>query len=73
MEELGYRKIAETQSRAASALPFDPAPLSPLPPEEVGPTVSEVRTEVERESRETLETLSLEHMRELKQLQHQYE
>lgn len=70
MEELGYRKVAETQSRAVSALPFDPAPSSPVL---VGPTGSEVRVEMERESREMLEAASLEHMRELKEIQQQYE
>jgi hypothetical protein len=69
MEETGYRRVAETQSRAASALPFDPTP-SPVP---VGPTGSEVRVELEKESREVLEAASLEHMKELRDLQQQYE
>ena len=73
MSEMGYRQVAETQSRAASALPFDPAPSSPPTPEQLGPTESEVRAEVEKESEERLETLTLQHMKDLEQLQHQYE
>lgn len=51
---------------------LDPTP-SPCPTEEEGPTEAELRAEVERESQERLETLSLEHMEELRQLQLQYE
>ena len=71
MSELGYREIADTQSRAASAMTLDSP--SPCPPEEAGPTEAELRAEVEKESQERLETLSLQHMEELRQLQLQYE
>lgn len=70
MLELGYRPVPDTQSRAASALPL--GPTSPVP-EEVGPTEEEMREKVERESQEKLVALSIEHMEEMKRLQHQYE
>lgn len=71
MLELGYRELAETQSRAASALPYNPTP-SPTP-EEAGPTEAELREEMEEESREKLVALTFQHMGEMKQLQQQYE
>lgn len=72
MSEMGYREVPETQSRAASALPYSTTP-SPPPPEETGPTEEEVREELEKETQERLAALSLEHMEELKHLQQQYE
>lgn len=71
MSKVGYRKIPDTQSRAASALPFSLS--TPPTPEETGPTEAEVREEVERESQEKIATLSLQHMEEIKQLQMAYE
>lgn len=72
MSEMGYREVPDTQSRAASALPYDHAP-SPPTPAEAGPTEGEVREEMGKETQEKLGVLSLQHMEELKQLQHQYE
>lgn len=72
MSEMGYREVPDMQSRAASALPYEPTP-SPPTPEEAGPKEEEVRQEMEKETQEKLAVLSLQHMEELKQLQHQYE
>ena len=73
MSEMGYREIPETQSRAASALPYAPTPCPPSPVEQAGPTEEEVREEVEKETQQKLGALSLQHIEELKQLQQQYE
>lgn len=70
MSEMGYREVPDTESRAASALPFDPRPPTP---EEVGPMGDEVREEMERETQEKLQALTFQHLEDLKQIQQLYE
>lgn len=69
---MGYRQTAETESRAASALLYEPTPPS-SPTQGAEEREEELREELEKETQEKLGALSLQHMEELKQLQLQYE
>ncbi len=72
LSEMGYHQAAETESRAASALPYEPTP-PPSPTQGAEQRVEELREELEKETQQRLGELSLQHMEELKHLQFQYE